>query len=201
MSLSWTVPAQQTGNLLDSTLSDYLAFDPLDHLDPVGLGLDMTPEANTMPNDATFDFDWSCAMDPNFCVLPNPDYFAIETPAGNECVSRESTAKQQDLGEAILRLDHRIDALERAVEARLVQIEDNAEAISQRLTEVERVKQAQDTEYALPFTAFLKVSLTIQRIEQSKEKIRAELRELFNELHEYRNSANLAAERLIGLIK
>ena len=159
MSGPWTGPAQLTGNPLDSTLSDYLAFGPLDRFDPMRLGLDITPKATSILSDTTFD--WSCAINPNLYVLPNPDYFAFETSLGNDSISGQSTPNQQDLGEAILRLDHRMDALERGIEARLVQIKDNVEAIGQRLTKAEEVKQTQDTEYGLPLAEFVKVSLTI----------------------------------------
>jgi hypothetical protein len=151
MSGPWIAPAQQVENPLDSTLSDFLTFDLLDHLDPVEPVFDIMPGTNSMPSDTTFD--WSSGINPTLCVLPSPDQFVNETPPGNDSTSSQTTAHEQSLREAMLRLEHRFDILERGMEARLAQIEDNIGAMGQRLTKIEEAKETQDIEYA--FTPLL----------------------------------------------
>jgi hypothetical protein len=117
-------PTQQMENPLDSTLSNFLTFDLLDHLDPVESVFDTT---NSIPSDATFD--WSSGIDPNLCILPSQDQFITEAPPGDDSTSSQATAYEQSLRETVLRLEHRFDRLERGIEARLAQIEDNMEFI------------------------------------------------------------------------
>jgi hypothetical protein len=139
------------GNPLDSTLSDFLTFDLLDYLDLVEPVFDFMPGINNIPSDITFD--WSSGIDPTLCVLQSPVKFVNETPLGNDSTSSQATAHEQSLREALLRLEHRFDILERGMEARLAQIEDNIGAMGQRLIKIEEAKETQDIEYA--FTPLL----------------------------------------------
>jgi hypothetical protein len=138
MSDPWTTSTQLVENSLASTLSGYLSFDLLDHLDPVEPVFDITPNTLSMPSDTTFD--WSSGIDPTLLLLPEPDDLVIETPPGNDSISSKPAADGQSLREAMLQLGH-------SMEARLAQIEDNLGVMSQRLTKVEEAKEKQDTEY------------------------------------------------------
>ncbi|KAB2099604.1 hypothetical protein AG0111_0g12079 [Alternaria gaisen] len=175
MSGPWSTSTQQVENPLDSTLSGYLSFDPLDHLDPVEPVLYITPDALSMPSDTTFD--WSSGIDPTLLLLSEPDDFVLEPPPGNDSTSGKPAVDEQSLREAILQLGH-------SMEARLAQIEDRIGVMDQRLTKVEEAKETQDIE-----------------IQQRKEQIRAESKKLIDDLREYRNLANLTAGRLVGPVK
>jgi hypothetical protein len=138
MSGPWTTSIQLIENPLDSTLPGYLSFDLLDHLDPVEPVLDTTPGALSMPSDTTFD--WSSGIDPTFLLLSEPNDFLLETPPGDDNLSRKPAADGESLKETVLQLGH-------SMEARLAQIEDSLGAMCQRLTKVEDAKEIQDTEY------------------------------------------------------
>ncbi|KAH8726682.1 hypothetical protein GQ44DRAFT_771059 [Phaeosphaeriaceae sp. PMI808] len=175
MSCPWSSSTQQVENSLDTTLTSYLSFDLLDHLDPVEPVLDITTDTLSMPSDT--NFDWSSGIDPTFLLLPEPDDFVLETPPANDSTSGKPAGDEQSLREAVLQLGH-------SIEARLAKIEDSIGMMDQRLTKVEEAKETQDIE-----------------IQQRKEQIRAESKKLLDDLREYHNLANLTARRLVEPVK
>lgn len=155
MSNSWSDSKQEGIDFLDSTLSDFLTFGCLDQLDP--FKPDGIPETTTtLPSETTFN--WSDGIDPS-CLLPNPNDFVIESPAESGNTSGQLSADEQSLKETISRLGYRVDQLERGIEARLAQIEDNIGDMGQRLMKADEAKEIHDAEYAN--TEHFRISLTL----------------------------------------
>jgi hypothetical protein len=145
MSSAWSDSKHEGIEPLDPTISDFFTFDFLDQLEPLKPTVNAMPDT-TLPSDTTFD--WSTCIDPSFCLLPNP--YDFESSAGSDNTSRQLSADEQSLKETISQLENRVDQLERGIEARLAQIEENIGSMGQRLMKYEEAKEIHDAEYAQP---------------------------------------------------